>query len=75
VERLLALTDRIEKGFDGDQRVRLLELARDTFERHVSMCTESDRVRDGLAALRSDQRRLLELLEFLSAGREGARLH
>jgi len=75
VERLLALTDRIENDFDGEQRERLLALAMDAFERHVSMRGESNRVRDGLAALQSDQRRLLDLLEFLSERPEGARLH
>lgn len=75
VERLLALTDRIEKDFDGEQQARLLALAQDTFERHVSMRGESDRLREGLAALRSDQRRLLDLLDFLSEKPDDARIH
>jgi hypothetical protein len=74
-DRLLALAERIENEFDGEQRARLLALAQQTFDRHVSMHDESDRVREGLAALRIDQRRLLDLLDFLSEKPAGARLH
>jgi hypothetical protein len=75
VERLLELADRIEQDFAGEQQQRLLALAQDTFDHHVRMRRESTRVREGLAALRSDQRRLLDLLEFLSRSRGDAQLH
>jgi hypothetical protein len=74
-ERLSALVDRIEADFEGEWQERLLTLAQDAFDRHLRMRAESTRVRKALAALDSDQRRLLELLDFLNARREGTSLH
>jgi hypothetical protein len=35
-ERLLDLTERIEREFHGDERARLLSLASEAFERHLT---------------------------------------
>jgi hypothetical protein len=74
-ERLLKLADRIDREFAGEQREQLISLAEDAFERHLRMRRESMLARERLAALSSDQRRLLELLDFLSTGLGDARLH
>jgi len=75
VDRLLALTERIESEFTGERREQLLALAQDTFDRHVQKRHATSRARASLNAWREDQRRLLELLDFLSRGPRGARIH
>lgn len=75
VARLLELTQEIERSFDGDECSRLLRLAEETFERHLEQRNHSRSVRDGLAQLRTDQRRLIHILEGLRALPEGETVH
>jgi hypothetical protein len=74
-ERLLDLTERIERDFEGEERDRLLAKARDAFDRHVQLRDRTNSVRDVLARLRDDQKRLLELFELVTARAEGQLLH
>ena len=74
-ERLLDLTERIERDFDGEERERLLAKARDAFDRHVQLRDQTRSVRDALARLREDQKRLLELFELISPRPQGELLH
>jgi len=74
-ERLLDLMEQIEREFDGPERERLIALARDTLDRHVQLRSLTARARESLAALRADQRRLIELLELLAARPAGSLIH
>jgi hypothetical protein len=74
-ERLLDLTERIERDFEGEERDRLLAKARDAFDRHVQLRDQTNSVRDVLARLRDDQKRLLELFELITPRPEGELLH
>jgi hypothetical protein len=75
VGRLLELIDQIDMGFDGESRDRLLELAEDTFDRHLELREHTQRARKSLEQLRADQRRLLKILERLTTRPEGEPLH
>ena len=74
-ERLLDLTERIERDFEGEERERLLAKTRDAFDRHMQLRNQTNNVRDVLARLRDDQKRLLELFELITPRSEGERLH
>lgn len=74
-ERLVELMDEIERGFDGDVRRKLLELAEDTFERHLELREHTQRARRDLERLQADQRRLVEILEGLTVRPENEPLH
>jgi len=74
-ERLFDLTERIEREFRGEERERLLAKARDAFDRHVQLRNQTHSVRDVLARLQEDQKRLLELCQLISPRQEGEPLH
>jgi Mg2+ and Co2+ transporter CorA len=74
-ERLIDLTERIEREFEGEERERLLAKARDAFDRHVQLRDQTHSVREVLARMREDQKRLLELCELISPRPEGELLH
>ena len=74
-ERLLDLTERIERDFEGGERERLLAKAREAFERHVQLRDQTHSVRDTLARLREDQKRLFELFELIAPRSEAELLH
>ena len=74
-QQLLDLIEQIEREFDGSERERLVALARDTYDRHLQLRGFTARARENLAALRSDQQRLLELLDLLATRPAGERLH
>jgi hypothetical protein len=73
--RLMALTDEIERRFDGDERSRLLLLAEETFDRHLTLRDHTRRAHASLDQLRADQQRLMQLLEMLRARPECETLH
>jgi hypothetical protein len=75
VARLLELTQEIERSFEGDERSRLLHLAEETFERHLEQRDHTRRAQAGLAQIRSDQRRLVRILEGLRTLPEGETIH
>ena len=74
-ERLLDLTERIERDFEGEERERLLAKARDAFDRHLQLRDQTHSVRDVLARLREDQKRLLELFELITPRPDGEFFH
>jgi hypothetical protein len=74
-ERLLDLTERIERDFEGEERKRLLTKVRNAFERHVQLRDQTHSVRDALARLREDQKRLFELFELIAQRSEDELLH
>jgi hypothetical protein len=75
VDRLIELTDKIDRSFDGDVRRKLLELAEDTFERHLELREHTQRARRNLEQLRADQKRLIAILERLTLRPENEPLH
>jgi hypothetical protein len=75
VARLLESIGEIESRFEGDERARLLQLAEETFERHVGQREHTRRLRRELARLQADQRRLVDLLDASSARPSGRTLH
>lgn len=75
VARLLELMQEIERGFDGDERSRLLRLAEETFERHLALRDHTRSARDSLTQLSADQSRLVHILEGLRARPDGETLH
>ena len=74
-ERLLEMTERIERQFRGEERDRLLALASRTFERHLELRDTTLRTRERLARLAEEQRMLGELCLLLSPRRGGESLH
>lgn len=74
-DRLLDSIAVIEREFLGDQRDQLLRLASRTFERHLTLVESSTQTRESLARIRSDQQRLLELVEFLGSTPPSRLLH
>lgn len=69
-DRLLEGLARIEAGFDGPERERLLALVAETLDRHLEVRHATRSVRVSLRRLQADQRRLTELLELLLAPSE-----
>jgi hypothetical protein len=74
-KQLLDLTERIEREFEGNEQERLLALAQDAFDRHLQLRDQTQGVRETLAGLQADQRRLLELFELVEARPDGEPLH
>ena len=74
-DRLLDLTERIEREFEGEKREQLLAKAQNAFDRHVALREETTGVRDALARMRDDQKQLLELFELVSPRPAGEPLH
>lgn len=74
-ERLLDLTEQIERDFEGQKRERLLAKAREAFERHVRLRDQTHSVREALAQLREDQKQLFELCELIAPRSEDEFLH
>jgi hypothetical protein len=74
-DRLIDLTERIERDFGGEERERLLAKARDAFDRHMQLRDQTHSVRDVLARLREDQKRLVELFDLITPRSEGDLLH
>jgi len=74
-ERLIDLTERIEREFQGEERTRLLALASDAFERHLALRDHTLRVREQLARLKADQQVLRDLFALRAARPAGGVLH
>ena len=73
--RLLEIAGHIERDFDGRERERLLELVRETLNRHVEIRASTRRARAALDKLQSDQQTLLQLFDFITARPESETLH
>ena len=73
--RLIEIADHIERDFDGRERERLLELVRETLERHVEISENTKRAREALHQLHQDQQSLLQLFEFITARPERETIH
>jgi uncharacterized protein YbgA (DUF1722 family) len=74
-DRLLEIAGHIERDFDGRERERLLELVRETLNRHVEIRASTRRARAALDKLQSDQQTLLQLFDFITARPESETLH
>ena len=61
-DRLLDGIRRIEAGFEGCERERLLTLVAETLDRHLQVRESSTRVREALAKLEAGQARIVQLL-------------
>jgi uncharacterized protein YbgA (DUF1722 family) len=73
--RLLEIAGHIERDFDGREREQLLELVRETLNRHVEIRASTRRARAALDKLQSDQQTLLQLFDFITARPESEALH
>ncbi len=73
--RLLEIAGHIERDFDGREREQLLELVRETLNRHVEIRASTRRARAALDKLQSDQQTLLQLFDFITARPESETLH
>lgn len=73
--RLLEIAGHIERDFDGRERERLLELVRETLDRHVEIRESTRRARAALDKLQTDQQTLLQLFDFITARPESETLH
>jgi hypothetical protein len=74
-ERLLDLIERIESEFHGEEHTRLLALASEAFERHLTQRDHTLRVREQLARLKADQQVLSDLFALLAARPSGSVFH
>ena len=74
-DRLHEIAAQIERDFDGRERDRLLELVRETLERHLEIRENTQRAREALEQLQSDHRALLRLFDFITARPESTTVH
>jgi hypothetical protein len=74
-ERLLEGVERIEREFEGEQRLRLLGMVADTLERHLRIRESAVETHTALAELHANQGRLLRLLELLAPCPSSETLH
>jgi hypothetical protein len=74
-DRLHEIAARIERDFDGRERDRLLELVHESLERHVEIRANTQKAREALEKLQSDQRALLWLFDFITARPESTTVH
>ena len=63
--RLIEIATQIEQDFRGEEQERLLELVRETLDRHVEIRDNTQRARVALQRLQADQQALLQLFDFI----------
>jgi len=76
VEKFLVLLEKIDRGFEGDERERLLAEAVETFERQASIVESTRRTLEALDKLQKQQREMIDALNQLGAFRpRGVTIH
>ena len=76
VGALVKVVRRIDDEFAGETRTRLLEQARETFQRQIKTLEHAERTLEALEKLRDNQAALVETLKRLTVRRPtGVTLH
>jgi hypothetical protein len=73
--RLIEIAAQIERDFQGDEQTRLLELVRETLDRHLEVRENSKRAHVALKRLESDQKALLKLFNMIAKRPQNETLH
>jgi hypothetical protein len=73
--RLIEIATRIERDFRGQEQERLLELVRETLDRHIEIRENTQRARKALQRLQADQQALLQLFDLIAGRPESETLH
>lgn len=73
--RLVDLATQIEKTFQGDEQVRLLELVRETLDHHIQIRDNTRRARAALKQIEADHQTLLKLFEKITIRPSNETLH
>lgn len=72
IEMLIEAVERIDREFDGDERIELLGEASDTLERHMERARASAATKQALAELRESFAALEDAMKRLSTASKGA---
>lgn len=73
--RLIEITKQIEREFQGDEQKHLLELVRETLNRHIEIRDNTRRAHVALKQLEADQQALLQLFSMITSCPETETLH